>query len=91
MVLSVDESWARYVLGPSTSSAPSFATMDLFYDELKKEVGHSADVDDIIKPVFETQHFGIRQLPNLTDAKLKEDGIIQRGLREAILTVLGLQ
>lgn len=70
-------------------TASSFATMDEFYDVLKKEVYRSADVDDIIKPVFEPQQIGIRQLPRLTDAKLKEAGILQMGLREAILEVLG--
>jgi hypothetical protein len=71
-------------VGPS-----SFATMDEFYDSLLS-TGLNQNQVDRIRVVFEQQEILVSQLPRLTDAKLEADGITQRGLREAILAVLGL-
>jgi hypothetical protein len=39
--------------------------------------------------VFQQQRVKVGVLDRLTDEKLKEDGLTQKGLREAMLAVLG--
>jgi len=41
-----------------------------------------------VKAIIEGQEILRKQLSTLTDAKLKEDGLTQRGLREAVLSVI---
>jgi hypothetical protein len=67
--------------------------MEQFFHKLKTE--QELDDDDIqtIKDCFGNHKIKFKQLTEtgelaITDAKLKEDGISQRGLRTAILSVI---
>jgi hypothetical protein len=64
-----------------------FESMDHFYMALK-EFGLDEKQKDKVKAIIEDQEILLKQLTNLTDAKLKEDGLTQRGLREAVLSVI---
>ncbi|KAJ2994323.1 hypothetical protein HDV02_001677 [Globomyces sp. JEL0801] len=72
-----------------TNKRPTFTTMEQFYAELRKEVEIPDAVETFVIPVFNAQLIGSRQLSSITDAKLEKYGIIQGGLRDAILKVLG--
>jgi hypothetical protein len=62
--------------------------MDKFYSALQKE-----DLDDVditgVQNIFEKEKIKASTLPRLTNEKLKEYGLAQGGLREAVLAVLG--
>jgi hypothetical protein len=74
---------------PTNPEAKSFVSIDDFYDALLKDEGLDGDDIAIVKGVFQKEKIKIKQLPRFTDEKLKEAGITQIGLREAILAVLG--
>jgi hypothetical protein len=78
-----------YVETVASSSLPSFTTLEEFYTKLRKEVDYPDAIDTFVKPAFNAQLIGTRQLSDLTDTKLEKMGITQLGLREAILKVLG--
>lgn len=63
--------------------------MEEFFRDLK-----SADMDDkdieAVKEIFVVQGIKFVHLNGLTERGLKEDGIIKRGVRNTILSVLGL-
>ena len=63
--------------------------MDGFYEVLQKAKGLDERQIGIIQDMFEKEEIGFEQLPRLTNEKLKEDGLTQRGLWEAILSILG--
>ncbi|KAI8892734.1 hypothetical protein BC833DRAFT_610787 [Globomyces pollinis-pini] len=73
----------------TSCSQPTFTTMEQFYAKLRKEVEIPDAVETFVMPVFNAQLIGSRQLSSITDAKLEKYGIIQGGLRDAILKVLG--
>jgi hypothetical protein len=58
-----------------------------YYDALI-EYGLNVIQIDKIKVLFEGQDILIKQLTTLTDAKLKEVGLTQLGLRLAVLSVI---
>ena len=74
--------------GTSPIALPKFETIEAFYKALKNE---DLDEDEIqeIRSVFIQQKIKSKHLPRLNDEKLEKYGIIQGGLREAILSVLG--
>jgi len=64
-----------------------FESMDDFYKALK-EYGLDEKQKDKVKAIIEGQEILLKQIDNLTDAKLKEYGLTQGGLREAVLSVI---
>jgi hypothetical protein len=64
-----------------------FESMDNFYKALK-DYGKKDQQIEKIRDVFVEQEIDVTELTTLTDAKLKEDGLTQRGLREAVLSVI---
>ena len=66
-----------------------FESMDYFYKALEAIGGWEKEDTEIVKKVFRVQRIKLSQITTLTDAKLKEAGLTQRGLREAILSVIG--
>jgi hypothetical protein len=73
----------------ASSCRPSFTSMEEFYTKLRKEVDYPDAIDTFVKPAFNAQLIGTRQLSDLTDTDVQEYGITQGGLRKAILKVLG--
>jgi hypothetical protein len=71
-----------------TTSVSSFSNMDEFYRKLGAK-GCTEDDIGIIRNAFDGERIRVGALPRLTDDKLKEYGLKQGGLREAILAVLG--
>ncbi|KAI3655879.1 hypothetical protein MP638_004167 [Amoeboaphelidium occidentale] len=71
--------------------AISFQTMDEFYEALQNELDDEfkEELVTTAKKVFREQGIGLKQVPTLTNEELKEFGLKQGGLREAILKVLG--
>ncbi|KAI3655550.1 hypothetical protein MP638_006452 [Amoeboaphelidium occidentale] len=69
----------------------TFKTMDEFYEALQNELDDEfkEELVTTAKKVFREQGIGLKQVPTLTNEKLKEYGLKQGGLREAILKVLG--
>jgi hypothetical protein len=65
-----------------------FESMDDFYNALETTPNWKSEYSEIFRGVFERQLVMPHQLATLTDAKLKEDGLTQRGLREAVLSVI---
>ena len=65
--------------------------MDDFYTALGNNLGTEKKQRqlDLVRKVFDEQDVEFNTLSRLTDEKLKEVGITQLGLREAILAVLG--
>ena len=63
--------------------------MDEFYKALIKDEKLENDEIEEIKMVFNDQRIKVHHLPRMTNEKLKEAGIVQLGLRESILTLLG--
>jgi hypothetical protein len=77
------------VAPPVSSQSPSpFKSMQEFYDALGAQGSNDSQIAKIRK-IFDEQEIGVNVLARLTDEKLKEDGLTQRGLREAVLAVLG--
>ena len=72
----------------SPAEAKTFTSMEEFYEALRA-VGLNEGQMKKIHNVFEEHDIISTVLPRLTDEKLKEDGLTQIGLREAILAVLG--
>ena len=64
-----------------------FQSMDDFYKALE-EYGLNEKQKDKVKTIIEGQEILLKQLATLTDANLQEDGLTQRGLREAVLSVI---
>jgi hypothetical protein len=62
--------------------------MDDFYKALESIVGWEKEDTEIVKKVFGAQRIKLPQFTTLTDAKLKEAGLTQLGLREAVLSVI---
>jgi hypothetical protein len=73
---------------PVPVSPATFTTMEEFYEMLRKDQGLGGDDVKIIKGVFDKEKIMVKQLPRLTDEKLEKYGLLQGGLREAILAVL---
>jgi hypothetical protein len=65
-----------------------FESMDEFYKALESIVGWEMEDTEIVKRVFGVQRIKLPQLITLTDAKLEKYGLIQGGLREAVLSVI---
>ena len=74
---------------PTSPEVKAFANMEDFYEVLQKDQGLDGDDIKNIEGVFEKEKIKVKQLLRLTDEKLKEAGVSQIGLREAILAVLG--
>ena len=72
---------------PKKQEVVKFSTMEDFFDKLKSEQLLEDDEVKIIKDVFAYQKIKFMNLKKTTDEKLKEDGIKERGLRDAILAV----
>jgi hypothetical protein len=70
------------------NSPRHFKNMQEFYDALRDNDCDNEDIR-IISDVFQKQRIKVKQLQRLTDEKLEKYGFKQRGLREAILAVLG--
>ncbi len=77
--------WSR----PPAESAPSFSNLEEFYQALQSREGLDSEEVSEIKRIFEEQKINIRVLHRLTDEKLREDGIVARSHREAILALIG--
>jgi hypothetical protein len=75
--------------GEVLTGVKSLATMDEFYKALERDQRLNENQIKKIRDVLEEQDIVSTVLPRLTDEKLKEYGLKQGGLREAILTVLG--
>ena len=85
-----------YVETEDEISAQKFTTMEEFYETLKNNQDLDDDEVQIIKDRFKEQKIKFKQLMQtgdlaITDEKLKDDGITQRGLRTAILAVIKSQ
>jgi hypothetical protein len=65
-----------------------FESMDAFYTALETTPNWESKYSEIVRGVFNRQLVMPYQLTNLTDAKLKKYGLTQRGLREAVLSVI---
>ena len=65
-----------------------FESMDDFYKSLEAIGGWEKEDTEIVKKVFGVQRIKLSQITTLTDAKLKEAGLTQLGLREAVLSVI---
>ena len=77
-----------FIPGTSKKRKREFQLMNDFYDALK-EISDWKEEDTLtVKEIFKVQRIKLSQLSTLTDAKLKEDGLTQRGLREAVLSVI---
>ncbi|KAI8901313.1 hypothetical protein BC833DRAFT_578228 [Globomyces pollinis-pini] len=64
-----------------------FTSMGNFYMALK-EYGLDEKQKDKVKAILESQEILLKQLTTLTDSKLEKYGLIQGGLREAVLSVI---
>jgi hypothetical protein len=77
-----------FIPGTSKKRKREFQSMNDFYDALK-EISDWEEEDTLtVKEIFKVQRIKLSQLSTLTDAKLKEDGLTQRGLREGVLSVI---
>jgi hypothetical protein len=65
-----------------------FQSMDDFYKALESIFGWEREDTEIVETVFGLQRIKLSQLTTLTDAKLEKYGLIQGGLREAVLSVI---
>jgi hypothetical protein len=65
-----------------------FESMDDFYKAFESIVGWEKEDTEMVKKVFGVQRIKLSQLTSLTDAKLEKYGLIQGGLREAVLSVI---
>jgi hypothetical protein len=65
-----------------------FESMDDFYKSLEAIGGWEKEDTEIVKKVFDVQRIKPSQITTLSDAKLKEYGLAQGGLREAVLSVI---
>jgi hypothetical protein len=65
-----------------------FESMDHFYKSLDAIAGWEKEDTEIVKKVFGVQRIKLSQITTLTDAKLEKYGLIQGGLREAVLSVI---
>jgi hypothetical protein len=61
--------------------------MDDFYMALKN-YGKNDEQIEIIRSVFVAQEIDVMELNSLTDGELKELGLIQYGLRKAVISVI---
>ncbi|KAJ3308090.1 hypothetical protein HDV04_001826, partial [Boothiomyces sp. JEL0838] len=91
--VSFDDKELANGIGMSVSGTPKkrkreFQSMDEFYDALKGISDWEEEDTEIVKEVFITQRIKLNQLSTLTDEKLKECGLKQLGLREAVLSVI---
>ena len=83
-----DKALASWIKPSSNKRKRGFESMDDFYKALQAIIDWEKQDTEIVKNVFEAQRIKLFQLTALTDAKLKEDGLTQRGLREAVLSVI---
>ena len=72
----------------SEKSGREFKSMGEFYEALAQRKGWIEKYTEIVKVIFESQCILLEQLSTLTDAELKEYGLVQGGLREAVLAVI---
>lgn len=87
--LSLDDKALASWIKPSLNKRKrGFQSMDDFYKALEAIVGWENEDTETVKNMFEVQRIKLPQLATLTDAKLKEAGLIQLGLREAVLSVI---
>jgi len=87
--LSLDDKALASWIKPSLNKRKrGFESMDYFYKSLEAIVGWEKEDTEIVKKVFGVQRIKLSQITTLTDSKLKEDGLTQRGLREAVLSVI---
>ena len=66
--------------------------MDEFYTALESKLMNPAKKAEqlaLVKQKFEEQDIEVNHLSRLTNEKLKETGIVQLGIRESIIAVLG--
>ena len=75
---------------PSGGTQSSFPGLQAFYDGLKSEEDLEEQDIEIIRGVFDEERIKAKQLLRLTDEILRECGLKQTGLRQAILSLLGI-
>ena len=83
----------KYYIQTEDDDIPKFSTMEEIFKALKDEEGLEDEDIALVKEVFVKQKLKFKQLMEtgdlaITDEKLKEDGITQRGLRTAILSLI---
>jgi predicted nucleotidyltransferase len=61
--------------------------MDEFYNALKV-LGLDEMTIEMVRKVLVEQEIDVMQLGGLTDSNLKKDGLVQLGLRKAVLEVI---
>jgi hypothetical protein len=81
------ENIGPFLPGSSRKRKREFESMDSFYEALL-DYGLNETQKDKVRHVMEFQEVLAKQLSSLTDAKLKEYGLVQGGLREAVLSVI---
>jgi hypothetical protein len=87
--LSLDDKALASWIKPSLNKRKrGFVSMQDFYKSLEAIVGWEKEDTEIVKKVFGVQRIKLSQITTLTDAKLKEAGLTQLGLREAVLSVI---
>ena len=85
--LSLDDKALASWIKPSFNKRKRvFESMDDFYQALK-EYGLDEEQKDKVKAIIEGQEILLKQLGNLTDAKLEKIGLVL-GLRDAVLSVI---
>ena len=89
-----DEELARniraFIPGTSRKRKREFESMDEFYDELNQIKDWEEEDTVEVQRVLKGQRIKPSQLITLTDAKLEKMGLAQMGLREAVLSVIGV-
>lgn len=65
-----------------------FDTIDQFYNALKQIEDWEEEDTEIVKKIFKAERIKNSQLSFLTDEKLEKYGLMQGGLREAVLYVI---
>jgi hypothetical protein len=78
---------ATYFVSYIAKQERVFKSMDAFYDALKDYGKNDVQIEKI-KRVLVEQDIDVMELSTLTDAKLKEVGLTQLGLRLAVLSVI---
>jgi hypothetical protein len=76
------------IISIGSDHSRTISDMNQFFEVLKSIDGWEEEDSLIVEKVFKEQRIKFSQLSTLTDAKLEKYGLIQGGLREAVLSVI---
>jgi hypothetical protein len=79
---------ATYFVSYIAKQERVFKSMDAFYDALKDYGKNDVQIEKIKRVLLVEQDIDVTELSTLTDAELEKYGLIQGGLRKAVLSVI---